>query len=208
MIPRSEEELMAMARRLNGMTAGELAAELNLPPPGPAGGGKGYVGRLAETALGASAGSKPYHDFAALGVELKTIPLLRGLTPAQNTRVCVLERGGLLNQTFENSNFYNKIRRVLWLPVEGDPALPPAGRRFGAAFLWSPGAGDLAVLRREWEEIAEAAALEGPGGAGRGSAGFVLLAPCGSARGERRYAFYLGKNFTKKIVADFLAGRL
>lgn len=34
---------------------------------------KGWIGVLLEIWLGASAGSKPEQDFAALGVELKTI---------------------------------------------------------------------------------------------------------------------------------------
>jgi DNA mismatch repair protein MutH len=36
---------------------------------------KGWIGILLELWLGASAGSKPEQDFAALGVELKTIPI-------------------------------------------------------------------------------------------------------------------------------------
>jgi DNA mismatch repair endonuclease MutH len=36
---------------------------------------KGWIGILLELWLGASAGSKPEQDFAALGVELKTIPV-------------------------------------------------------------------------------------------------------------------------------------
>ncbi len=59
---------------LAGYSLGELAA-LGIPIPRDLKRDKGWIGILLEIWLGASAGSKPEQDFAALGVELKTIPV-------------------------------------------------------------------------------------------------------------------------------------
>lgn len=73
--PSSETQLLQQAQRLAGFSLGELAAMAGLPIPQDLKRDKGWIGMLLELWLGASAGSKPEQDFAALGVELKTIPI-------------------------------------------------------------------------------------------------------------------------------------
>ena len=51
--------------------------------------------------LGASAGSKPEQDFAALGVELKTIPVDSLGRPLETTFVCVAPLTGNSGVTWE-----------------------------------------------------------------------------------------------------------
>ena len=69
--PSSESQLLLQAQRLAGFSLGELAAMAGLPIPKDLKRDKGWIGMLLELWLGASAGSKPEQDFAALGVELK-----------------------------------------------------------------------------------------------------------------------------------------
>lgn len=69
--PETEEQLLAQAQQLSGYTLGELAALVGLVTPENLKRDKGWIGVLLEIWLGASAGSKPEQDFAALGVELK-----------------------------------------------------------------------------------------------------------------------------------------
>lgn len=73
--PASEALLLAQAQQLSGYSLGELAALAGLVAPKDLKRDKGWIGVLLEIWLGASAGSKPEQDFAALGVELKTIPV-------------------------------------------------------------------------------------------------------------------------------------
>jgi DNA mismatch repair protein MutH len=68
------KQLLAQAQQLAGYSLGELAA-CRIPIPRDLKRDKGWTGILLELWLGASAGSKPEQDFAALGVELKTIPI-------------------------------------------------------------------------------------------------------------------------------------
>ena len=68
--PQSQEQLLAQAQQLAGYSLGELAQLAGIPIPRDLKRDKGWIGILLEIWLGASAGSKPEQDFAALGVEL------------------------------------------------------------------------------------------------------------------------------------------
>lgn len=87
--PETEEQLLAQAQQLSGYTLGELAALAGLVTPENLKRDKGWIGVLLEIWLGASAGSKPEQDFAAPGVELKTIPVDSLGRPLETTFVCV-----------------------------------------------------------------------------------------------------------------------
>ncbi|WP_029591007.1 DNA mismatch repair endonuclease MutH [Franconibacter pulveris] len=151
--PEDEAQLLAQAGLLAGMTLGELAALAGLPIPPDLKRDKGWTGILLELWLGASAGSKPEQDFAALGVELKTIPIDRQGRPLETTFVCVAPLTGNSGVVWETSHVRHKLKRVLWIPVEGERAIPLAERRVGSPLLWSPSAHEEAQLRQDWEEL-------------------------------------------------------
>lgn len=110
--PETEEQLLAQAQQLSGYTLGELAALAGLVTPENLKRDKGWIGVLLEIWLGASAGSKPEQDFAALGVELKTIPVDSLGRPLETTFVCVAPLTGNSGVTWKpatcatNSNAY------------------------------------------------------------------------------------------------------
>lgn len=62
-------------------------------------------------------GSKPEQDFAALGVELKTIPVDSLGRPLETTFVCVAPLTGNSGVTRETSHVRHKLKRVLWIPL-------------------------------------------------------------------------------------------
>ncbi len=130
---------------------------------------------MLEIWLGASAGSKPEQDFAALGVELKTIPVDSLGRPLETTFVCVAPLTGNSGVTWETSHVRHKLKRVLWVPVEGDRSIPLAERRVGSPLLWSPS-----------EEEDTGAPPEAIGARGEP----ILTLPRG---------FYLKKNFTQAL---------
>ena len=153
--PRDEAELLARARAWAGATVGELAAAHQWPVPGDLRRHKGWLGELLETALGASAGSRPVPDFAQLGIELKTIPITEDGRPRESTHVCTVALGALIGQHWLSSTVRLKLSRVLWMPVEARDDRPLAERRLGHALLWSPDAAQENVLRADWEEHME-----------------------------------------------------
>lgn len=151
--PGSEAELLAQAQRLAGYTLGELAEFAGLPVPRDLKRDKGWIGVLLELWLGASAGSKPEQDFSALGVELKTIPVDSQGRPLETTFVCVAPLTGNSGVIWETSHVRHKLKRVLWVPVEGERAIPLAKRRVGSPLLWSPNEDEEHQLRLDWEEL-------------------------------------------------------
>ncbi|AGB76930.1 DNA mismatch repair endonuclease MutH [Enterobacteriaceae bacterium G50] len=151
--PQTQAELLTQAQRLAGYSLGELAAMAGLPIPKDLKRDKGWIGILLELWLGASAGSKPEQDFAALGVELKTIPIDSLGRPLETTFVCVAPLTGNTGVTWENSHVRHKLKCVLWIPVEGERSIPLAERRVGSPLLWTPSAEEERQLQMDWEEL-------------------------------------------------------
>jgi DNA mismatch repair protein MutH len=152
--PASEVELLARARGLSGHTLGELAARAGVRAPLDARRAKGATGALVERLLGASAGNASVPDFPALGIELKTIPLTPTGKPRESTFVCTVALREIGQSEWEQSGVQRKLARVLWVPVQADPAIAWSERRVGSARLWSPNADEEAALRADWEELA------------------------------------------------------
>lgn len=217
--PETEAQLLAQAQRLAGYTLGELAELAGMPTPRDLKRDKGWIGVLLERWLGASAGSKPEQDFAALGVELKTIPIDVQGGPLETTFVCVAPLTGNTGVVWETSHVRHKLKRVLWVPVEGSRTIPLAERRVGSPLLWSPDADEEQQLRQDWEELMDLIVL---GQVTRITArhGEVLqLRPKAAnskalteAIGEHGEpiltlprGFYLKKNFTRALLARHFA---
>ncbi|WP_421197275.1 DNA mismatch repair endonuclease MutH [Aeromonas enteropelogenes] len=151
--PQSEQELLARAYAMAGLTLAQLAAQAGIAVPGDLRRDKGWVGQLIEWQLGASAGSKPEQDFPDLGIELKTIPIDPQGKPLETTFVCVAPLIGVTGQRWEESNVRNKLSRVLWIPVEGSREIPIGERRVGMPLMWSPNEEEDRLLRQDWEEL-------------------------------------------------------
>ena len=220
MPPIDEAALLAKAQSIAGLTLGELAAELNVAVPIDLKRDKGWVGMLVETALGASAGSKAERDFAHLGIELKTLPVKARGYPLETTFVSLAPLSQTLGVNWENSHVRYKLSNVLWLPVEGERAIPLNKRRIGQPILWRPSFDEERQLRQDWEELMEYIAL-GHVRQITARVGQVLqLRPKGAnSRAMTKgvghngeiietlpLGFYLRKEFTANILAEFLRG--
>lgn len=217
--PATEDELLTRARALAGLTLGQLARSLGAPVPEDLRRAKGWAGGMFEAALGATASSRAQPDFEQLGVELKTLPVtLQGL-PVETTFVCTIPLSRMALVEWAESRVFRKLRRVLWVPIEGTRSTPVDSRRIGTALLWSPSPEEELDLRFDWEELA------GMIGAGRveditGHLGRYLQvrpkARDGSARRRGTGAdgamistlprgFYLRTTFTARILSRHFA---
>lgn len=213
--PESEALLFEQAQRLAGFTLAELGLMAGLPVPQDLKRDKGWTGILLERWLGASAGSKPEQDFAALGVELKTIPVDNAGRPLETTFVCVAPLTGNSGVVWETSHVRHKLKRVLWIPVEGSREIPLPLRRVGSPLLWSPDAEEEHQLRMDWEELMDLIVL-GQVESITARHGEVLqlrpkaanskaLTEAIGTEGQRILTlprgFYLKKNFTRALLA-------
>jgi DNA mismatch repair protein MutH len=150
--PTTETELLERARQLAGLRLWQLAEQLDEQVPTKLHHAKGWIGQLLEKALGATAGSLPEPDFQYLGIELKTLPVNRSGQPRESTYVCTVPLQHNHDLSWERSWVRNKLKRVLWVPIEADVSIPVEQRRIGQAMLWSPSPEQEAILRQDWEE--------------------------------------------------------
>lgn len=148
-----EADLLARCCAIEGLTFWQLAQKLHLSIPMQASQRKGWAGKAIEIALGANAGNQNIPDFFHLGIELKTIPFNLQGKPLESTYITHIPLLTIHQQTWKTSSCYAKLRRILWVPIEGERAIPFLERRIGHALLWSPTQEQEAILARDWEEL-------------------------------------------------------
>lgn len=149
-----EQTLLARALSLEGLSLRQLAARLEWALPADVSHvRKGWIGQAVECYLGGEAGNQKGPDFQWLGIELKTLPLNALGKPAESTFVSTITLPQLAQETWETSSCFAKLKRVLWVPVEGDRRIPFDMRRLGRAFLWSPTVDEKAQLVADWQEL-------------------------------------------------------
>ncbi|WP_373047439.1 DNA mismatch repair endonuclease MutH [Vulgatibacter sp.] len=152
--PTTEAELLQNARALAGHPLG-LVAERHGVPLADVRRAKGWIGQLLEVALGATASSKAAPDFELIGVELKSVPVDATGKPRETTFVCTAALEEMGEQRWEQSRVQKKLARVLWVPIESDPAIELPWRRVGMPLLWSPDEEEERLLKADWDEFAE-----------------------------------------------------
>lgn len=151
--PKDDCELQARCVAIEGLSFGQLARLTEWMIPEQPDKRKGWAGRAIEIALGTNAGSQSLPDFVHLGIELKTIPFKSNGKPAESTFVTSIPLLTIHQQQWRNSQCYQKLKRVLWIPVEGDITIDFRERRIGRALLWSPSATQENILQRDWLEL-------------------------------------------------------
>lgn len=152
--PQTEAELLLRCQAIEGLSFAHLASKLEKPIPTHPLQRKGWVGQAIELALGANAGSRAGPDFCGLGVELKTLPINALGKPSESTFVTTIPLLTLHQETWLSSNCFAKLRRVLWIPIEGCRSLPFYSRRIGRGILWSPSVTEEATLAKDWSFFA------------------------------------------------------
>lgn len=151
----SETELLTRCQTIEGLSLAQLAGNLNVYLPTHPLQRKGWAGQMIERVLGTTAGTKASPDFHELGIELKTLPINHQGKPAESTFVTRIALLTIHQESWEESSCYAKLKRVLWIPIEADKAIPFPDRRIGRATLWSPNAEQWAILKSDWTEYAE-----------------------------------------------------
>lgn len=150
---KSEMELLERCQALESLSFAQLATMLGLSIPANPLQRKGWVGQAIECALGATAGNKSAPDFCSLGIELKTLPISCSGKPTESTFVTTIPLLTIHQQTWKTSQCFTKLKRVLWLPIEGDTKIAFSDRRIGRGVIWSPSAVEEAVFEKDWSEF-------------------------------------------------------
>jgi DNA mismatch repair protein MutH len=111
---------------------------------------KGWSGQVIERELGVDGGYGP--DFAALGVELKSVPVTAGLTPLESTAVCNIDPIAIAGESWTTSYARTKLEHVLFVALEVPEGARSVGeRRVATVQLWRPSPSQENVLRADFE---------------------------------------------------------
>lgn len=153
--PKSASELLNYTHAIAGKTLAELAKLAGDKAPKDLLHSKGWLGQLLECILGTTAGTKAVPDFEHLDIELKTLPINADGRPKETTYVCIAPLINHLQLQWRESVVYQKLKCVLWVPVQADPTIPVPERRIGNAVLWRPSAAQEKLLQQDWEEHME-----------------------------------------------------
>lgn len=150
------DRLLQHARSLIGATLADVAEGLGLPVPAGRVRSKGWSGQVVERELGAGDGGACGPDFAALGVELKTVPVDGQMLPLESTAVCHIDPVAIAGESWATSYVRRKLAKVLFVALEvreqagaGEPSV--GDRRVAAVRLWSPSADEEILLRGDFE---------------------------------------------------------
>ncbi|MEM9194261.1 MAG: DNA mismatch repair endonuclease MutH [Myxococcota bacterium] len=152
--PASVDELLQRAHGLAGLRLTEVGERHGLPVPQTLARHKGAVGQLIERALGAPTTFGAGPDFPELGVELKTLPIGKDQRPSESTYVCKVSMDRIADEEWSSSAVREKLRCVLFVPIEGAHIPCVSDRRVGVPVLWRPSPDDESVLRADWESLA------------------------------------------------------
>jgi DNA mismatch repair protein MutH len=196
------EALLAHARALVGVELSELADALGLPVPSGLVRTKGWSGRILEHELGVvgiqEAGARG-PDFAALGIELKTVPVTAALVPLESTAVCQIDPNAIAAESWAESYVRGKLARVLFIALEVPEGARSVGeRRVAAVRLWSPSLDEERLLRADFELFARDYFRRGRAADITGHLGVVLqVRPKGKNAADTRDGYDADGNATR-----------
>lgn len=151
--PLTEAELLERSTLIEGMTFAQLSAQIGVLFPNTPSKRKGFIGQILERVLGANAGNQAEPDFKNLGIELKTLPIGLSGMPTESTYITSIPLLTIHQQVWHSSECYAKLKRILWMPVEGETTIPYGQRRIGRGFIWSPNPSQEAILAEDWEYL-------------------------------------------------------
>jgi DNA mismatch repair protein MutH len=197
-----------------GATLAELAEGMGMPVPAGKVKTKGWSGQVIERELGADGGHGP--DFAALGVELKSVPVTPELAPLESTAVCHIDPVAIAGESWDTSYVRTKLSRVLFVAlVVPEDARSVGERRVAMVKLWTPSATAEATLRKDFELFVREYFRPGRAAAITGHLGAVLqvrpkarnaadlreaFGPDGNPIRLGKCGFYLRPAFVREIL--------
>ena len=212
--PKSEEELLSRCQQIEGLSYLQLASFIGSEIPDEPNKRKGWAGQAIELALGADARTESLPDFKELGIELKTIPLNKHWAPIESTFVTHIPLLTIHHQSWQTSQCFAKLKRILWIPVEGELTIPYEERRIGRPVLWSPNTAQEQILSHDWEELTSLVATGRIEEIHAGIGEYLQIRPKAADGKSLCYAFdrdgnktltlprgfYLRSSFTKTVI--------
>lgn len=174
-----------------GLSLAEIADGQGLGTPLSRVHTKGWSGQLIERELGHGGDDGSGPDFAALGIELKTVPVTPALAPLESTAVCHIDPIGIAGEKWSSSTARQKLAHVLFVALEvADRTAPVGDRRVSFVHLWRPSPEEEDILAADFQMFVRDYFLPGRAGHISGHLGVALqVRPKGRNAADRRLAY-------------------
>jgi DNA mismatch repair endonuclease MutH len=157
-LSQTYDQIRASLGQFIGVPFQELADELGVEGiDRPAVNRKGFAGQMTEAMLDIAANSSRLADLGSIGAEVKSVPLYPSGAPRENTKITSLTlRTVASDEDFFTSHLYAKMRAILFMPIQKNDNDVPHLWYLRPPFLWLPSTAELAVIRSEYRNYAEA----------------------------------------------------
>ena len=153
--PKTESELISRSDLLTGNKLIEIYKFFGMFFQKKHKSSDGYLGKIMEMYLGASAGNLPIPDFPDLGIELKILPLNRSMLPKKNIKICSTSFFPFKKNTlWEKSILRSKLKKILWIPFQSDTSIPFNKRKIYQPFIFKLKKYEK-VIKQDYENIME-----------------------------------------------------
>ncbi|QJC32252.1 hypothetical protein GJT89_02045 [Enterobacteriaceae endosymbiont of Donacia versicolorea] len=149
-----EKMLLLRAQLIKGFNIIDIARWLNYKIPKNINKDKGIMGKLIEFYLiGKHQNNKSNQDLPYLGIEIKTITINKKNKVINDNFICSFSLINENNFLFYKSKLYNKISKILWIPIIKNINIPFFMNKIGKAFLWKPSNDDKIKLFNDWNNL-------------------------------------------------------
>ncbi|XBC39762.1 MAG: DNA mismatch repair endonuclease MutH [Buchnera aphidicola (Chaetogeoica yunlongensis)] len=215
-----EQDLLMRAKAIYRYTIKEIFIALDMTVSKNLVYNKGFIGKLLEYILGVSSKvrNKKCIDFPNLEIELKSIPVSKFNIPLESTFICnapLMDNG--IEYTWKNSYIYNKVKKILWIPIYGSLKTSFFNKVIGKAFIWTMKKSQLSVLEEDWNFFMDLISVGKINKISSRDGQFLQVKKkCknnfyvskyidhrGQLKKINPRAFYLKKTFTQKILKNF-----
>lgn len=115
---------------------------------------KGDIGQIVEQLFGVKPSSYAGPDLPELGIEIKTLPVNLCGAVIENTYVNKISLP-FRETDFEHSCLWQKIKKIIFVPVIGDKQDKLENRRLGQPFIWEASGGEFRQLKQDWLDLTQ-----------------------------------------------------
>lgn len=147
-----EEHILSYYRPFVGMTCGEIEIKLGIDLDDSS---KQYYSTLAMAMAGIQK-KKRIKEFEQAGIMMKTIRTMQNGKPKESMSFRYIRFEEMVDQTWEESDFYDDLDHEFFSPVFGFTADPSKQSRkelkFRGAFFWTVPDEDFEVIKSVWED--------------------------------------------------------
>ncbi|QJC33052.1 MutH/Sau3AI family endonuclease [Enterobacteriaceae endosymbiont of Donacia semicuprea] len=150
----NEKMLLLRAQLIKGFNIIDIARWLDYKIPKNIKEDKGIIGKLIEFYLiGKNSYNRLSKDLPYLGIEIKTLTINKKNKVINDNFICSFSLINEKNFIFYKSKLYNKLLKILWIPIIKNINTPYTMNKIGKAFLWEPSNNDKIKLFNDWNNL-------------------------------------------------------